>query len=156
MTDQGRHDHAEALLKRALKNPDGANRALVALTEHQAQQGNVENARRLLLSLSPAQRKTIGAAYAAAQARVLRADAEAIQATGDLDAAVTLYAQAIVLTPDDPWLRFAYANTLKANGEPHRAAAALNAPCSNARNPRQIAALPMPCSAPAKTTTAAP
>ena len=127
LTDQGRHDHAEALLKRALKNPDGANRALVALTEHQLQQGNVENARRLLLSLSPAQRKTIGAAYAAAQARVLRADAEAIQATGDLDAAIALYAQAITLTPDDPWLRFAYANTLKANGEPHRAAAALNA-----------------------------
>lgn len=102
---------------RAVLAADASNAdALNGLTANLIRQGREAEARDLLAGLDPAIAARLPA-YPRMQAGIIRAEATAKVAAGDAIGARSLYAEALAITPGDPWLRLDYARLLLRQNE---------------------------------------
>ncbi|TDP44902.1 tetratricopeptide repeat protein [Zavarzinia compransoris] len=90
--------------------------------------GKTAAADALVPRISPALREGAGKRAAQAEAEAAKARAETLARAGDIDGALAAYRGAIGKSPDDPWLRLAYARLLRRQGQQQAAAETMGPP----------------------------
>jgi len=117
---QQRPSEAEQLYQQALARQADNTTALRGLLDLYIEQARLGDADRLIKGLSRAQRRALGDDLHRLQARLYRAQADQLISKGRLQQATKRLEQALQLTPDDPWLRFALAKLYARQGQAAR------------------------------------
>ena len=117
---QGRDGEAENLYRQVLALEPASRGALAGLLNLYFATDRRADADRLMDSLTPTQRKTLGATLAELQAGLLRKEADKLTAAGKMDEAMTRLQQALALDGNDPWLVYDVARLHAKQGQPEQ------------------------------------
>ena len=112
---------AEASYRLVLASDPRNGDALTGLTSALIQQGREYDAEQMIAGLDPALRGRVSE-YPRMKASMLRAQAAGLMKSGDAMGARSRFAEALALTPDDPWLRLDYSRLLLQHQEEGMAA----------------------------------